>query len=115
MAFRTNTLLIAATLAATSVFAQMHTGDMKGMDMSKKPAAGARQQTHTTTATVKKADPKAGKVTLEHGPVTSLNWPAMTMAFKVKDEGLWKKLEDGRKVEVEFAQQGKDYVVTAVK
>jgi Cu(I)/Ag(I) efflux system periplasmic protein CusF len=47
--------------------------------------------------------------------VASLKWPAMTMAFKVKDEGLWKKLEDGKKVEVEFAQQGKDYVITAVK
>jgi Cu(I)/Ag(I) efflux system periplasmic protein CusF len=113
MTFRSSTALIAAALAATSAFAQMHTGHTTGMDMGNKSVAG--QQVHTAAGTVKKADPKAGKVTLEHGPVASLKWPAMTMAFKVKDEGLWKKLEDGKKVEVEFAQQGKDYVVTAVK
>ena len=109
------TAFIATMLAATSVFAQTHTGDMKGMDMGNKPAAQARQQTHAATGTVKKADEKAGKVTLEHGPVVSLNWPAMTMAFKVNDKTLWRKLEHGKKVEVEFAQQGADYVVTAVK
>jgi Cu(I)/Ag(I) efflux system periplasmic protein CusF len=111
----TCTAFTAAMLAATSVFAQMHTGHTKGMDMSIKPVAQARQQTHTATGTVKKADEKAGKVTLEHGPVASLNWPAMTMAFKVNDKALWKKLENGNKVEVEFAQQGADYVVTGVK
>ncbi len=105
---------IATMLAATSAFAQTGTGD-KGMDMDKKPVAGARQQTHTAIGTVKKADAKAGKVTLQHGPVASLNWPAMTMAFKVKDKELWPKLEDGKKVEIEFTKQGADYVVTGVK
>lgn len=113
MTFRASAALIAALLAAASASAQMHTGHTAGMDMASKPAAS--QEIHTAAGTVKKADPKAGKVTLEHGPVASLKWPAMTMAFKVKDAGLWKKLEDGRKVEVQFAQQGKDYVVTAVK
>jgi Cu/Ag efflux protein CusF len=114
MTFRTSTAFIATILAATSVVAQMHPGHTKGMDMSIKPVAGAKQ-THTATGTVKKSDPKAGKVTLQHGAVASLNWPAMTMAFKVKDKALWTKLEDGKKVEVEFAQEGADYVVTAVK
>ena len=115
MKLRTYTTFFAAMLAAISVFAQTNTGDMKGMDMSTKPVAGAKQQTHTAIGTVKKADAKAGKVTLAHGPVASLNWPAMTMSFKVKDKALWKKLEDGKKVEVEFTKQGADYVVTAVK
>ncbi|HXE50284.1 MAG TPA: copper-binding protein [Ramlibacter sp.] len=112
---RTYTAFIATMLAAISVFAQTNTGDMKGMDMGAKPVAEAKQQTHTATGTVKKADAKAGKVTLQHGPVASLNWPAMTMAFKVKDKALWPKLEDGKKVEIEFTKQGADYVVTGVK
>lgn len=115
MKLRTYTAFIATMLAATSVFAQTNTGDMKGMDMDKKPVAGAKQQTHTAIGTVMKADAKAGKMTLAHGPVASLNWPAMTMSFKVKDKALWKKLEDGMKVEVEFKKQGADYVVTGVK
>lgn len=115
MSFRTYTVFISALLAATSVLAQGHIGGMKGMDMGKKPVVEARQQTHTATGTVKKADAKAGKVTVEHGPIASLNWPAMTMAFRVGEQALWKKLEEGKKVELAFMQQGNDYVVTAVK
>ena len=114
MKLRTCTVFIATMFAAISAFAQASTGDMKGMDMGKKPVE-AKQQTHTATGIVKKVDAKAGKVTLQHGPVASLNWPAMTMAFNVKDKALWNKLEDGKKVEVEFTKQGADYVVTGVK
>lgn len=84
---------------------------MKDMDMGKKPAAG----THKATGVVKKIDPKAGTVTLAHDPVKSLNWPAMTMGFQVKDRTLLDKVQPGKKVEFEFVQQGKDYVITAVK
>lgn len=38
--------------------------------MGDKPAAGA-QATHTAQGTVKKADAKAGMMTLAHGPVGS--------------------------------------------
>lgn len=88
--------------------------DMKGMDMGKKPAAGA-QAAHKATGVVKKIDPKAGTVTLAHDPVKSLNWPAMTMGFQVKDKMLLDKLAVGKKVEFEFVQRGPDYVVTAVR
>ncbi|HXD42168.1 MAG TPA: copper-binding protein [Ramlibacter sp.] len=115
MKLRTCTTFLATMIATISVFAQTHMGDMKGMDMSTKPVAETKQQTHTAAGTVKKADPKAGKVTLQHGPVASLNWPAMTMAFKVRDKALWPRLEEGKKVEIEFTKQGADYVVTGVK
>jgi Cu(I)/Ag(I) efflux system protein CusF len=88
--------------------------DMKGMDMGKKPAAGA-QTTHKATGVIKKVDPKAGIVTLAHDPVKSLNWSAMTMSFAVKDKVLLDKLQAGKKVEFDFVQQGKDYVITTVK
>jgi len=39
----------------------------------------------------------------------------MTMAFQVKDKTLLDKLSAGKKVNFEFVQQGKDYVVTSVK
>jgi Cu(I)/Ag(I) efflux system protein CusF len=60
-------------------------------------------------------DPKAGTVTLAHDPVKSLKWPAMTMGFQVKDKTLLSKLAVDKKVEFEFVQQGKDYVITSVK
>jgi Cu(I)/Ag(I) efflux system protein CusF len=91
----------------------MSKGDMKGMDM--KDMQGKSSGTHKTAATVKSADPKAGNVTLDHGPVPSMNWPAMSMTFKVKDKAMLDQLAAGKKVDVEFVQEGKDYVITAVK
>jgi Cu(I)/Ag(I) efflux system protein CusF len=64
---------------------------------------------------VTKVDRIASKVTIAHGPVESLKWPAMTMNFRVKDKALLDGLSSGKKVEFEFVQQGRDYVVTSAK
>ncbi len=119
---------IVFTLATSAAFAQQKMdgmkgmdmkGDMKGMDMKgmamEKKSATGDKASHTTKATVKKVDAKKGTVTLAHEPVASLNWPAMTMSFKVEDRTLMKKLTNGKKVVVDFAKQGEDYVVTSVK
>lgn len=82
---------------------------------SDKPAASSEATTHKTTAVVKAVDPASGKVKLAHEPVKSLNWPAMTMNFSVKDPALFDKLTVGKKVEVEFVQQGSASVITGVK
>ncbi|OOG36599.1 copper-binding protein [Polaromonas sp. A23] len=100
--------------ASGGALAQQKMDDMKGMDMAKRPAAGA-SATHQTKATVKKVDAKAGTATLAHEPVATLNWPSMTMAFKVKEKKLMDKLSEGKTVEVEFVKDGNDYVVTKVK
>lgn len=55
------------------------------------------------------------KVTIKHGPVPTINWPSMTMAFKVKDQAMMDKLAKDKKVDFEFKQEGSDYVVTSVK
>jgi len=89
-------------------------GNMKGMDMDKKSSAST-PATHLANATVKKFDEKASTVTLAHGPIASLNWPAMTMSFKVKDKVLLKNLSVDKRVAVQFVKEGEDYVVTSVK
>lgn len=91
--------------------------DMKSMDMMKGMETGNKAQgtLHKGVGTVKKVDPAKGTVTLAHGPIKSLNWTAMTMGFAVKDKALFDKLATDKKVEFEFVQQGKDYVITAVK
>jgi Cu(I)/Ag(I) efflux system protein CusF len=91
----------------------MSKGDMKGMDM--KGMQDKSSATHKAAATVKSTDANAGTVTLDHGPVPSMNWPSMSMTFKVKDKAMLDKLSAGKKVDVEFVQQGKDYVITAVR
>ena len=107
------TTLVLASVLPTGALAQK-AEDMKGMEMPSKPAA-AKPTAHKAVGVVKKADPKAGTVTFAHEPVKSMNWPAMTMTFKVKDNVLFDKLSTDKKVEFEFTQEGKDYIVTAVK
>jgi Cu/Ag efflux protein CusF len=98
-------------LAVTGV-ASAQSGGMKGMDtrMEKKGADGA---VHKATGVVTKVE--NDKVTIKHGPVPSINWPSMTMAFKVKDKALMEKLGKDKKVDFEFKQEGGEYVVTSVK
>ena len=66
-------------------------GDMNGMDMSKKPVVTA-QTAHEANGTVKEIDLKTDSFVISHGPVSSHNWPSMTMGFKVKDKKLRAKL-----------------------
>ncbi|WP_454912755.1 copper-binding protein [Variovorax gossypii] len=84
---------------------------MKGMDTK----GTAKSTAHEADAVVKEFDATQGKVTLAHGPVKSLGWPAMTMAFGVKDKALFDKLAVGAKVHVGFKKEGDGYVVTSVK
>lgn len=70
---------------------------------------------HHANGTVEEVDAKAGVVTMHHGPVASLKWPAMTMEFKVANESLLKNLTPGAKLAFEFVerQQG-EWVITKV-
>ena len=100
--------------------------DMKGMDSEKcaemmkgkepkTKGKTAKGKTHEAFAVVKSVDSANGKVVLAHEPVKSLNWPAMTMAFGVKDKTLLGKFVVGSKVVVLFNKQDSDYVITKVK
>jgi len=85
-------------------------------DHSKMDNPAAKESAaHKATGVVKRVDRDRGAVTLAHDPVASLKWPAMTMSFLVKDKASLEKLREGGKVEFEFVQQGKDYVITSVK
>ena len=88
-------------------------GDMKGMDM--KSGNKAKSRTHKGSGTVSKVDPAKGTVTIAHGPVESMKWPAMTMTFKAKDKTMLEKVKPGDKIDFSFTQSGKDYVVSEIK
>ncbi len=87
---------------------------MNGMS-NNHPAKETKTITHHAVAVVKAIDVAKGQVILAHEPIKTLNWPAMTMRFNVKDKMLFDKLAVGKKVDVDIVQQGSDYIVTAVK
>ena len=55
------------------------------------------------------------KVTLKHEPIPAIQWPSMTMDFKVKSSAVLAKTKVGDKVNFTFAPDGKDYMITSCK
>jgi Cu(I)/Ag(I) efflux system periplasmic protein CusF len=111
-------LAVVALSMAIIPASRAQSGGMKDMDMDKKGSSGEKKsqaQTHKGSGTVTKLDQANGKVTIAHGPVQTLKWPAMTMTFVVKDKALLGKLSSGKKVDFEFVQQGSAYVITSAK
>jgi Cu(I)/Ag(I) efflux system membrane fusion protein len=64
----------------------------------------AKSGQHRGTGTVQAVDPKDGSVEISHEPIPSLNWPAMSMEFKVKDKALLAGLKPGQSVEFDLTQ-----------
>ena len=114
-------LLFATALVVAAPLALAQPGDMKGMDMKDMDEKGmksdkkAQGEVHKGTGVVTKVDRAGGKITLKHDPIKSLNMPAMTMAFGVKDEAMCDKVAKGKKVEFEFVKKGQQFVITSIK
>ena len=71
---------------------------------------------HRADGVVDSVEAKGDAVTLSHGPVASLKWPAMTMEFKVANATLLKDLKPGTKLSFEFVErQPGEWVITSVK
>jgi Cu(I)/Ag(I) efflux system protein CusF len=103
--------LIALALVCASTLSLAQSGGMKDMPMNETKSSA---KSHHAVGVVKSVDADKGTVTLDHGPVASMNWPAMTMTFKA-DKKMLGKLAAGQKVEADFVQRGKDYVIIKMK
>jgi Cu(I)/Ag(I) efflux system periplasmic protein CusF len=68
-----------------------------------------------TDAEVRKVDKAAAKLTLKHGEIKHLDMPPMTMVFQVRDKALLDTVKAGDKVRFRAAQEGGQYVVTAIE
>jgi Cu(I)/Ag(I) efflux system protein CusF len=65
-------------------------------------AAGtAFASSHQVNGEVVKVDKSAGKITMKHGPIKSLDMDAMTMVFRVADPAMLDKVKAGDKVKFE--------------
>jgi len=82
-----------------------HGGDPAKPEAAK-PVAAPDAQIHRAKGTVKAVERKGGTVEINHEAIPSLKWPAMTMAFQVKDRALLKGVEPGQAVEFDLVQKG---------
>lgn len=110
------TFAIPIAALALAPLAHAQSDHMKGMDMGGHEAAKAPQaRQHHAAGVVKAVDAAKGTVAVAHGPIATLSWPAMTMTFKASDKAVLQSLEPGAKVEFDFEERGKDYVITAIR
>ena len=90
--------------------------EMKGMEARAASQPGkASNEPISGIGVVKSVDKAQGTVTLAHDPIKSINWPSMTMAFKVRDKTLLDSVKTGARVNFILEKAGSDYVVTAMK
>ncbi len=70
---------------------------------------------HSATGTLDEIDLKSGVATISHGPVVSLKWPAMTMDFKLANNGLATGILPGQQISFEFVERAPgEWVITSL-
>ena len=72
-------------------------------------------QAALTDGEIRKVDKDAKKITIKHGPMPSLDMPAMTMVFQVKDLAFLEQVKAGDKVKFEAQKLGGAYTVTSIQ
>lgn len=71
---------------------------------------------HKANGRIDDLDVKNATANIEHGPVDSLKWPAMTMEFKFANDTLLTGLQPGAAIDFEFVERGQgEWVITAVR
>src|SRR3546814_12262239 len=66
------------------------------------PLQAARPKTYTASGLIEKIG--SDSITLNHGPVAALNWPSMTMRFRLADPAKARGFKAGDRVGFPFDQ-----------
>ncbi len=74
-------------------------------------ASAPAAATEMASGEVRRIDKAAGKLTLRHGEIKSLDMPPMTMVFQVTDAAFLDRVKVGDKVRFRADQQGGAYRV----
>ena len=85
---------------------------MDGQDMPMTDTGNAMQSA-SAQGTVTAIDAEAGTITVDHGPVPAIEWPAMTMAFEA-DEQLRSEVSVGEGIAFEFRTGSEGSVITSI-
>ena len=64
---------------------------------------------------VRKVDKGAGKITLKHGEIKSLDMPPMTMVFGVKDPALLDQVKPGDKVLFKAVNEAGKFTISSLQ
>ncbi len=68
-----------------------------------------------TDGEVRKVDKEQGKLTVKHAEIKSLQMPATTMVFRVKDKALLDKVKEGDPIKFSAEKVEGQYTITAIE
>jgi len=109
----TGLALVISAAAMSPAWAASHQGGHGTHGDHGKPTAPAASS-GMTDGEVRKVDREGGKVTLRHAEIKSLDMPAMTMVFVVKDKAMLDKLKVGDKIKFKATSDGGKLTVTEI-
>lgn len=69
-------------------------------------AADAKQAAVSGTGVVEQVKAEQGKIKINHEPIPALDWPSMSMYFRVKDKAVLEGIATGDKVQFDL-EKGK--------
>ncbi|MDP9413046.1 MAG: efflux RND transporter periplasmic adaptor subunit [Pseudomonadota bacterium] len=94
------------------------TGVIDRLSRGQQPASQQQTQNNLIQGrgVIKSIGARAGRITLSHEPMPAIGWPAMTMAFPVKDPSLLRGRKAGERVVFAFQkpQQGETPIVERI-
>lgn len=102
-------ILFSQELALNAHILRTFAGLLAGLGMALSVAA------EPVDGEVKKIDPEAGKITLKHGGIKSLDMPAIQMAFRVTDPKWLTTLQVGDKVRFSADKVNGQFTVTSIE
>jgi len=105
-------LIAAISLIAVPSSAQSRDGTMK--DMPGMHGAGA-VKTGQGVGLVTAVDQRSGGITIKHGAIPAVGWPAMTMTFHATPPSILKNIRIGQSVIFDVRANGMDAQVTSLR
>ncbi len=109
-------ILAAIVLAgAAAANAQTAAPADHGAHHGKAQAGSAAAASDFAEGEVRKVDKSAGKITLRHGEIKSLDMPPMTMVFTAARPEMLDKVKAGDKVRFRASNNGGAYTVTEIE
>lgn len=107
--------LVAMTLLPQAAAQQggMGRGGM-GQATTGQPAMTSQPSNGMADGVVRKVDKDAGKLTIKHGPIPSMDMPPMTMVYRVSDPTMLDQVKPGDAIRFTMDKVSGQYTVTRI-
>jgi Cu(I)/Ag(I) efflux system periplasmic protein CusF len=105
--------MTALALAVSTIAAQAQTPAAPAQTDAAKTTSGA--DASMADGEVRKVDKDAGKLTIKHGEIKSLDMPPMTMVFQIKDKAMLDSVKAGDKIRFKAVNEGGKMLVTELQ